>query len=301
MPPRLSQPLRDLLPHQDNVVALWQLPTSERRAARRAAELRQWRPLSRQVFLAAPTDPTANQLMWAAVLHCGPQARLAGRTALILHGWRGELRAPHDVIVARSVRPRPAPGLVRVRRVVGHTGTAALPARTGVHLATLHTAAWARSDREAMYAIISALQQRLTSPARLLDTLEPLPKLHRRQLIRGVIADFADGAQSLNELDFAGLCRRFGVPPPLRQRRVLDSRGRLRAIDAYFRTASGATIRVEIEGLHHLDPDQYFADITRHNELAFASPATSLRITTWHLRHEPAPFMRDLRRAVLEG
>ena len=301
MPPRLTQPLRDLLVPQDNVVALWQLPGPERRAARRAARLRQWRRLSPQVILASPTAPTASQLAWAAVLHCGPKARLSGRTALILHGWRGDLTTPHDVVVPRAVRPRPAPDLVRVRRVAEPSGPAALPARTSPHLAALHAAAWAPSDRQAMYTMISTLQQRLTSPNRLRETLEHLPTLRRRRLISSVITEFADGIQSLNELDFAAMCREFGVPEPFRQRRVLDSNGRLRAIDAYFRTASGATIRVEIEGMQHLDPEQYFADITRHNDLAFASPATSVRITTWHLRHEPEPFMRDLRRAVLEG
>jgi hypothetical protein len=150
-----------------------------------------------------------------------------------------------------------------------------------------------------MYIVVSALQQRLVSPAGLTRCLQQLPKLHRRALIAEVVRDFTDGSHSLNELDFGALCRRFGVPPPHRQTRIYDEAGVLRAIDARFRTASGRRIRVEIEGLHHMNPDQYFNDITRHNSLALADPATSLRITTWHLRHEPAPFMSDLRQAVL--
>lgn len=43
------------------------------------------------------------------------------------------------------------------------------------------------------------------------------------------------------------------------------------------------------------------ADVDRHNALALSDPATSLRITTWHLHHDPAPFMTGLGRAILHG
>ena len=181
------------------------------------------------------------------------------------------------------------------------TGPAALPLRTSPHVATLHAAAWATSDRQAMFTVVSVLQQRLTSPERLKSTLSSMPRLRRHQLIGEMACEYAAGAQSLNELDFAALCRRHFVPEPIQQTKVHDAHGKLRAIDARFRTASGREIRVEIEGLHHLDPDQYFADVDRHNDLAFSDPATSLRITTWHLRHDPVPFMTGLGWAILHN
>jgi hypothetical protein len=302
MPPTLTRHLRALLIRQHNVVARWQLPLAQRRAAVRAAQLGQWRRLSYQVFLAAPGSPSTQQLAWAALLHCGEHARLSGRTALVLHGWQQELRSPHDVVVPGRVQPLPGPPWVRIHRVTGAPdGPQALPLRTSPHMATACAAAWARTDREAMFIVISVLQQGLTSPARLRQTLASTPALRRRQLIGEMASEYADGSHSLNELDFARLCRRFGVPAPHRQTRVYDAMGNLRAIDAEFRTASGKRLRVEIEGLHHLDPAQYFADVDRHNGLALHDPATSLRITTWHLRHEPGGFMGDLRWAVLHG
>jgi hypothetical protein len=179
-------------------------------------------------------------------------------------------------------------------------GPEAMPRRTSPHVAAAHAAAWARTDREARFIFISALQQRLISTVRLIDTLQTLLKLHRRRLVTDLVREYADGSHSLNELDFGALCRRFSVPAPIRQTRVYDINGVLRSIDVEFRTASGRKLRVEIEGLHHLDPAQYFADVDRHNDIALADPATSLRITTWHLRYEPATFMTGLRRAVVE-
>jgi hypothetical protein len=122
----------------------------------------------------------------------------------------------------------------------------------------------------------------------------------RRGLIAEVSAEYKDGVYSLNELDFTALCRRFKVPTPQRQTRRLDSAGVLRAIDVEFRTPSGKVLRLEIEGIQHLNPANYVDDITRHNRLQMADPAVGLRVAAWILQHEPAPFMQELRGWVLE-
>lgn len=302
MPPVLTPDLRELLISQDNVVANWQLKPLQRRAATRAVRCRQWQRLSNQVFLCALGEASPQQLVWAAVLHCGHGARLSGRTALVLHGWEQSLQPPHDVVVPLGVQPPRDPDVVRIHRLSGPLdGPQALPPRTTPHAATVHAAAWARTDREAMFILVSSLQQRLTHPTRVQNELVSLPRVHRRRLMAEVVREFTDGAHSLNELDFGALCRRFFVPPPIRQTKITDSGGKPRAIDARFRTTSGRELRVEIEGLHHLDPTQYMADVDRHNALALSDPATSLRITTWHLHNDPAPFMTGLGRAILHG
>lgn len=149
-----------------------------------------------------------------------------------------------------------------------------------------------------MFIVISVLQQRLTTPHRLAAALDKLPTLPRRALVIEVLNEFRAGAQSLNELDFGGMCRRYGVPQPVRQTAVTDARGSTRLIDVEFRTASGRRLRLEIEGLHHLEPDAYMADVDRHNHLAVVDAATSLRVTTWHLRHEARGFMTFLRGVI---
>jgi hypothetical protein len=166
--------------------------------------------------------------------------------------------------------------------------------------AAARAAAWARTDREATLIVISALQQRLIEPRRLLQTVELLPRLPRRRLVAELVREFNGGAHSLNELDFAAMCHRYDVPPPRRQAKRYDSAGQLRAIDVEFVTVSGKILRLEIEGIQHLNPDNYFADITRHNQLQIADPAVGLRVLSWTLSHEPAPFMTQLRAWVLE-
>jgi hypothetical protein len=300
MPPLLPPHLRALVTTQHHMLATWQLNRLERRAANYAVRQGHWSRPTTRTLLTHLGDPTQDQLLWAALLHGGSQARAAGLTALALHGWSKGLEQPFHVAVPHRVQPAPAPHWVLMHRMTnGPTGPAAVPARVSVHVAVAQASAWARTDREAMFIVISALQQGLTSPARLVETLEQMPRLPRRRLTAEVAREFAGGVQSLNELDFGALCLRFGVPEPVRQTRVLDARGKLRAIDAEFRASSGKAIRVEIEGLGHLNPEDYFADVNRSNDLALSNPAVGLRITTWHLKYEPSTFMRNLRRAVV--
>ncbi len=235
------------------------------------------------------------------MLHGGSQARLCGRNALVLIGWEDELSAPYDIVVPHRVQPATPPGWLRVHRVSSAvTGPAANPPHTWAHLAIARGAAWARTDREAMLIVISSLQRRLTAPRRLLQTLEQMPRLPRRRLVADLVKEFIGGAQSLNELDFAALCRRYDVPPPRRQTRRYDSAGQPRAIDVEFVTPSGRVLRLEIEGIQHLNPANYVADTKRHNRLQIAQPAVGLRVPSWTLTHDPGPFMRELRSWVLE-
>lgn len=297
----IPRSVTELLVSQDNVVATWQLPIRLRRAAARAVRRGEWRRLTKKTYLAAATPPTQRQRAWAAALHCGPHARICGRNALVLLGWNGELDAPYDVVVPNTVQPAAGPQWLRIHRVsLAVTGPAAPPPHTSAHVATARAAAWARTDREAGHIVLSALQQRITEPQRLLQTVEQLPRLPRRRLIARLVKEFDGGAHSLNELDFGALCRRYNVPHPQRQTKRFDSAGQLRAIDVEFVTPSGRVLRLEIEGIQHLNPDNYVADITRHNRLQIADPAVGLRVFSLTLSDEPAPFMTELRGWVLE-
>lgn len=124
MPPTLTEDLRALLITQDNVVALWQLSTAQRRSVMRAAKLGHWRRLSRGVYLGVPGKPSADQLVWAARLYGGEHARLSGRTALSLHGWTQTLQTPHDVVVPHHIQRSDPPDWVRTPRTgCGSTGS----------------------------------------------------------------------------------------------------------------------------------------------------------------------------------
>ena len=248
-------------------------------------------------FLASAADPHMEQRLWAAVLHCGPMAMLAGRAALVLAGWNGGHRLPLDVLVPAGQQERTAPVWLRVRRTRTIPAPLGSPARVSSHLATLQAAAWSQSDREAMFIVVSALQQGVSSASGLLRELEDLQRLPRRRTIREAVKEFCDGAQSVPEVDFARLCSRFSIPKPVRQVRRQDRQGRWRYTDAEFTSPTG-TVIVEIDGLQHLDPRNWIDDIDRQNSLVLNSTVRVLRVASWTLRHEPEAFMRTLRDAL---
>lgn len=258
VPPRLPPETLKTLVLQDGVIAAWQMSASLRRAAGRAVRLGQWQRLTTQTFLTSPAEATQNQLLWAACLHGGPQAMLTGRAALVLHGWRQPHRKPFDVISPAEVHREVRPSWLRVHRFrKAPCKAVGTPRRVNDHVAAAHAASWARSDREALFLVISALQERVIEAERLIRVVDSHPSIRRRQLITESAIEYSKGIQSVNEWDFADLCRRHGLPEPLRQTRQYDSQGRCHRVDVEFRSESGRTVLVEVEGLQHLDPENW--------------------------------------------
>jgi len=71
--------------------------------------------------------------------------------------------------------------------------------------------------------------------------------------------------------------------------------------DAEFRTADGRLVIVEIDGVGHMEIEQWHADLQRHNALTVSTGAPTLRVTGWEVRNEPGPFFRLLMPFVLGG
>ena len=88
-------------------------------------------------------------------------------------------------------------------------------------------------------------------------------RLPRRATIRATLDDIAGGAQALSELDLTRLVRRHRLPEPDRQARRQDAAGRRRWLDASW---EAARLIVEVDGIHHLDAAQYWADMDRDND-----------------------------------
>ncbi|MEI2784102.1 MAG: hypothetical protein V9E82_00100 [Candidatus Nanopelagicales bacterium] len=288
MSPRLSDRTRHLLRVQHDLVASWQVPPSERSALRRAGRRGGTTELTYHVFHLGHQELSPLARAWAAVLHCGPHARLGGRNALVLHGWAGDLQAPFDIVVPTSFRPHEPPPWITVRRLALPGTSHLTPPRVLVADAAVEAAAWSRSQREAMYLLISVMQQRLTTADRILASLSATTR-HRR-LVQAMVTEYRDGIQSVSEYDFSHLCRRYGLPRPVRQTPVRDARGKIRSIDVEFRIGS-RTLRLEVEGSHHLNPDSWLDDIDRHNGLALAGHDAYLRVATFTIRTGPGEFM----------
>ena len=73
-------------------------------------------------------------------------------------------------------------------------------------------------------------------------------------------------------------------------RRRVDALGGRRRTDAEFRLADGRLVIVEIDGVGHLQVQQWQADLGRHNALSASTGAVMLRVTGWEVRHDPGPF-----------
>src|SRR5690606_34021561 len=88
--------------------------------------------------------------------------------------------------------------------------------------AVLLAASYDVSERAGYGLLAAAIQQKLTSPQRLAAWIEKLKPLRRAPAFRVALDDIAGGAQSLAEIDVGRICREFGIPRPVRQRRRRD-------------------------------------------------------------------------------
>ncbi|HEU5266607.1 MAG TPA: hypothetical protein VFU35_07895, partial [Jatrophihabitans sp.] len=213
-----------------------------------------------------------------------------------LHGWE---RPETHLLAPAGTRLRagcPVPvrlhlhGQSPARREPGRS-VEVLPA------ALLRAGATFRSPLPACGLLAAAVQQRLTTAGSLREAVDAAPRVRHRALLRLAIADIEGGSEALSEIDFVRLCRRHGIPEPVRQAVRLDSSGRRRYLDASWRRPDGRMVVVEVDGALHLAPRQWWDDQLRQNELAL-SDALVLRYPTAVLRTEEHLVARQLIRAL---
>ena len=229
---------------------------------------------------------------WRAVWESGSGAVLDGASALHAAGLTGYTTNLVEVTVPRANRRRRVEGVrSRRRRVVGPLVGAGVP-RVRPEWAALRAAEWARSDREAALVLCLVVQQRLTHPRRLLAAWQEVKVSRRRRLLGAVVADICDGAHSLGELDFAGLCRKAGLPPPTRQVVRHGPHGRV-YLDVAWEDIG---LVLEIDGGQHALALNPVDDALRQNEVTLGNEMV-LRIPVVGLRLQPASFMNQVVRA----
>jgi very-short-patch-repair endonuclease len=77
--------------------------------------------------------------------------------------------------------------------------------------------------------------------------------------------------------------------------RRVDSSGRRRYLDAWFEEWQ---VHVEIDGGHHMDVRQWWADMKRQNDLWIPGDRV-LRFPAWLVRERPAEVAAQVRAALL--
>jgi hypothetical protein len=236
--------------------------------------------------------PSGRAVLWQAAWETGSGAVLDGVAALRAAGLDGFEARVVDVSVPTGNRSHRVEGVRRRRRTRMPPSPAAGLPRVDVPAAAVHAACWATTDRQAVLVLCLVLQQRLTTPDRLLAAwLGSTTRVSRgrRSVLSAAIADLCDGAHSLGELDFARLCHEAGLPEPSRQVVRTLPGGRVYLDVAW----EGVGLVVEIDGGHHALALAVVDDALRQNEVVLREDRV-LRIPVLGLRLTPNRFMEQV-------
>jgi hypothetical protein len=296
---------RGLALQQEGVLARRQLNAlgfgSDR--VRNAVAAGRWQHLSPTVVCTTTGELHRRQWMWFATLHAGGEALIGGLSAAEVHGLRNWQRDPVTVLVDDEVILDPVPGLdiVRTRRPLREfrDPTSELPLARLEPAVLLH-AGYTRSNRTAQGLLSACVQQRLTTPDRLLHWVDRMRPLRRARLFRATLAEIDGGSHSRAELDVARMCRRHGLPRPERQVRRRDATGRLRLTDCEWRLGHGRVVILEVDGAFHMEVEHWEDDLARHRSLS-AQGRIVVRATAREVRDEGQRVAADLIRLGVPG
>ncbi len=151
----------------------------------------------------------------------------------------------------------------------------------------VRAAQWAVSDRKAATLPAMVVQQRLVAPQRILEHRATVRRSRRRRFLDFAIRDICDGAQSLDELDFAAACRRYGLPEPTRQHVRRTRAGRV-YLDLWWEELR---VAVEIAGAQHTQGNNAVDDALRQNEVVL-DDAVVLRLPVLGFRTMEVQFIK---------
>lgn len=223
-----------------------------------------WQYLYRAVYATTNGElPRAAQL-WAAVLWTGEGAALSHMTAAELWGLVDSPRVPLHVIVPARRRLNPPRNVIlhRSRRIDLCAHPALLPPRTRLEDTVLDLVEMARCLDDALSWVARACGRRLTTPRRLMRTLEARSRMRWRTELLAGLDDVGLGAQSLLELRYLrNVERPHGLPKARRQRRA-DRYGRRQWDDLSYEEYDTT---VELDGRLGHDGEGRWRDMRRDN------------------------------------
>ena len=268
----------------------------DRFRVRNQVSARRWVERTPRVLSAFTGELTTQQRRWLAVLHAGPRSVLGGLTAAEVHGMKRWERDPITVLVDDELAFEDVEGVhfFRSRRSLELLldPASTLPV-CRFEPAILMWAAYDALPRPAHAVLASAVQQRLTTPTRLLQWIDLLKPLRRAPAFRLTLGDIAGGSHSGAELDMARLCRRFRIRPPDRQRPRKDRGGKKRWTDCEWDLPGGSVLVLEVDGSFHMEVEHWGADKKRTRRLTRRDRLV-IGCTAYELRHEPEEVATDL-------
>lgn len=183
-----------------------------------------WQRMATGLYLLASGEPSWEAKAWGGVLLGGDRARLGGAAAGYLWGLRSEpaeivVLVPHD-------RPRRARQSWRfVREHAGLRGPSqGSPPRIGIDDVVFDLCA-ELDEQEVIAMVTTAVQSRRTTARRLQRRLEQRTRLRHRRLLRNLLDDVGQGAESPLELAYLrDVERAHDLPRGVRQHRLTGGR-----------------------------------------------------------------------------
>jgi hypothetical protein len=272
---RLLPAVNDLARQQAHVVGRAQLLELGLTAARArsAVETGHWRRLLPGVYLTFDGPVSAAARLWAVLLAAGPGAVAGPRSTLWLSGLLDEPPEVFDVCVPHHRQVRGAPGMIVRRRrgldSVSHP--AGSPPRLRIEVAVLDVAAGAASEQSATDLVISAVQRRLTTAARLRLQLGRRRSHPRRRLLDEVLTEVQDGVRSALELRWVRTVERAHGLPRSTINASEQDRGRRRYRDVRYDRWG---LVCELDGREAHPDDARFRDRERDNRVTVSGRRT---------------------------
>jgi hypothetical protein len=300
---REPQALRVLISNQQGVVSRKQALAAGLTAKALRHRLRPGGPWSAWlpgVYQTETGAPTQAQREIAALLYCGPNSVLTGAVALRHYLLPAPESAVIDVLIpARSQRK--SISYVRVHRtgrmpemLYGPSHQVCAPPARAVA-----DAVRGLTDlREARALLAGVVQNRGCALWQLKQELGAGP-VQYSALLRGVLAEVADGVRSAPEAELRDLIKQAGLPMPLFNPRLYTADGAFIACpDAWWPEAG---VAVEIDSRRwHLSPDDWERTMDRHDRLSQYSIVT-LHFTPHKLRNDQAFVLATLKNAYKSG
>ncbi len=295
-----KQPWEGLVSLQAGLITVRQLNQLQtpRSFVRHQLASGRWNRCSDHVISTTTGSLSPQQALWLGVLHTGNGSLIGGVQACQVQGLRHWQREEIVVLVPHSWAFAPLPGyrFVRTRRELSslRSPRSSLPVVRAEPAALL----WASYEpvRRTAHGLLAALvQQRLTTPDRLLNEIESLHPLRRAKEFKRLLAGVASGAHSMAELDVIRLCKDFGLPLPMQQTKRHDSSGQIRFTDAEWKLDDGRVLVLEVDGAFHHRLEHYADDVRRQRQLLAAdNRIVVVRCLAVELRETPAAIARDL-------
>lgn len=282
--------LDELVSRQDGVLARAQALTCgipARTVARRVAN-REWRALSRGVYLVGGHPVTDAVRVRAAWLGCGERSTVTGPAAAFWFGLRDRAPARIAITLPRTARRRDRPGLVLRRRDLAAPDRVSLDgiALTALPLTVLETA----TQPGAGTAFLDRALQRYVGFAELHAAYCRNTGAHGMRRAGELLVAAADRADSAAERRLLRLLRDAGITGYVRGLAVGPW-----LLDVAF---PASRVWLEVDGwAWHADVERFRADRRKQNALV-AEGWTVLRFTWSDLTDRPDDTVRRVRVAL---